>query len=119
MKLKLLLAVAIPCVLFFQCRKGDHPFIDKNYPADVANAWMQMQIRLVGSTAGYNSIVSDRSFGYAGIAIFESIRPVIPGSSSLLAQIGGTALTPGKKPGSVLLARFAECSYGLYQPAIF
>ena len=65
-------------------------------PADVAHAWMQMQIRLTRSTTGYNSVISTRSFGYAGITMYEAVLPGIEGSTSLLAQIGGSALTPGK-----------------------
>ncbi|GAB4015215.1 hypothetical protein GCM10028808_39980 [Spirosoma migulaei] len=57
---------------------------------------MQMQIRLTLSTTGYNSIVSNRSFGYAGITMYEAVRPGIEGNTSLLAQIGGNALTPSK-----------------------
>ncbi|MBD2705836.1 vanadium-dependent haloperoxidase [Spirosoma sp. BT702] len=64
--------------------------------ADVAHAWMQMQIRLTLSTTGYNSIVSNRSFGYAGITMYEAVLPGIEGNTSLLAQIGGNALTPSQ-----------------------
>ena len=64
--------------------------------ADVAHAWMQMQIRLTLSTTGYNSVVSDRSFGYAGITMYEAVLPGIVGSTSLLSQIGGSSLTPSQ-----------------------
>ncbi|GAB3926508.1 hypothetical protein GCM10028804_30240 [Larkinella terrae] len=57
---------------------------------------MQMHIRLTLSTTGYNSIVSNRSFGYAGITMYEAVLPGIEGSTSLLAQIGGNSLTPSK-----------------------
>lgn len=75
----------------------DHPSpADPIFSADVAHAWMQMHIRLTRSTAGYNSVVSDRSFGYAGITMYEAVLPVIEGNTSLLAQIGGSSLTPDK-----------------------
>ena len=64
--------------------------------ADVAHAWMQMQIRLTLRTTGYNSVVSDRSFGYAGITMYEAVLPGIVGSTSLLAQIGGSSVTPSQ-----------------------
>lgn len=49
-----------------------------------------MQIRLTRSTAGYNSLVSHRSFRYAGITMYEALAAAIPGNRSLLSQIGGT-----------------------------
>ena len=57
---------------------------------------MQLQIRLTLSTTGYNSVVSDRSFGYAGITMYEAVLPGIEGSTSLLAQIGGNSVTLSK-----------------------
>ncbi|MDB5241300.1 MAG: phosphatase family protein [Spirosoma sp.] len=65
-------------------------------PADVAHAWIQMHIRLTLSTTGYNSVVSDRSFGYAGITMYEAVLPGIDDGTSLLAQIGGSSVAPGK-----------------------
>ena len=96
MKLKLIFSLALLIFLFSNCRKSDIPPHDKSYPADVANAWMQLQIKLTRTTTGYNSVVSDRSFGYAGLTLYESIAPGVPGGSSLLAQIGGTPVTAGK-----------------------
>ncbi|MBI1783135.1 MAG: vanadium-dependent haloperoxidase [Sphingobacteriales bacterium] len=96
MKLKSILSLAILILLFSGCRKNDFPGGDKKNPADVANAWMQMQIRLTRSTAGYNSVVSNRSFGYAGITMYEALVPGIPGYRSLLPQIGGAAVAADK-----------------------
>ena len=96
MKLKLILSFAILIFLFSNCRKNDVPGPYKKYPADVANAWMQLQIKLTRTTAGYNSVVSDRSFGYAGITLYESLVPGVPGGMSLLAQIGGSPVAINK-----------------------
>lgn len=96
MKLKLILSLGIITMLMSNCRKHDHVPEIKKYPSDVANAWMQLQIKLTRSTPGYNSVVSDRSFGYAGITLYESIYPGIPGGLSLLSQIGGTSVVPAK-----------------------
>lgn len=96
MKLKLIFSLAILTLLFADCRKSDIPPHDKSYSADIANAWMQLQIKLTRTTAGYNSVVSDRSIAYAGLTLYESIAPGIPGGSSLLAQVGGTPVTTGK-----------------------
>ena len=96
MKLKIILPIAVFIVVFSSCKKPDTPGPVGKYPADVANAWMQMQIRLTRSTTGYNSVVSDRSFGYAGITMYEALVPGIPGYRSLLPQIGGTAIARNK-----------------------
>ena len=96
MKLKFLLPVAVIIITFYSCKKHDTPGPVGRYPADVANAWMQMQIRLTKSTTGYNSVVSDRSFAYAGITLYESLVPGIPGYRSLLPQIGGSAVLTNK-----------------------
>jgi hypothetical protein len=97
MKKQIILSSIILLIACASCRK-DHNPKDPEYPADLANDWMQMQIRLNASTAGYNSIVADRSFGYAGIVMYESVVPGIPRASSLLAQIGsaGIPATKGK-----------------------
>lgn len=94
MKLQSFLAAIMLCALFAQCKKGDPTPGNPSYSPEVANAWMKMHIRLVSSTPGYNSVVSDRSFGYAGIAMYESVLPGIVASSSLLTQIGGTSIAP-------------------------
>ncbi len=96
MKLNLILSVALVTMLVTNCKKNDYFPAGKKYPSDVANAWMQLHIKLTKSTAGYNSVVSDRSFGYAGITLYESVFPGIPGGMSLLSQIGETPLTPAK-----------------------
>lgn len=98
MKLNPLLTFLVLFTAFTGCKKKDTPGSPVKYPADVANAWMQMQIRLTRSTAGYNSVVSDRSFGYAGIAMYEALVPGMPGYRPLLSQIGGTPIVPDKKP---------------------
>ena len=85
MKLKIILLAAVFITVFSSCSKHDRPDQVSKYPADVANAWMQMQIRLTRSTSGFNSVVSDRSFGYAGITMYESLAPGIQGSGSLLS----------------------------------
>src|SRR5664279_16032 len=96
-KLQFTLCIVILISVFSNCRKNDfHPPVNANYPADVANAWMQLHIALTKTTTGYNSVVSDRSFGYAGITLYESLVPAIPGAKDLLSQIGGSPVAPDK-----------------------
>lgn len=96
MKLKFILPIVVFILAISSCKKHDTPTPVGKYPADVANAWMQMQIRLTRSTTGYNSVVSNRSFGYAGIAMYEALVPGIPSYRSLLPQIGGSIVATDK-----------------------
>ncbi|HMF73650.1 MAG TPA: hypothetical protein VK616_19350, partial [Flavitalea sp.] len=96
MSTKLFLATAISLAMFCGCQKNHDHYPSAKYSADVANAWMQLQIRLTRTTTGYNSLVSNRSFGYAGLTMYESLVPAMPGVRSLLPQIGGTAIAPDK-----------------------
>jgi hypothetical protein len=96
MKLTMSISVIAILIIFSNCSKPSTPGPVGKYPADVANDWMQMQIRLTRSTTGYNSVVSNRSFAYAGITLFEALAPGIPGSRSLLPQIGGTSIKTAK-----------------------
>ena len=88
--------IAVLVLMFSGCRKHDFPQPTSKYPADLANAWMQMQIRLTRSTPGFNSVVSDRSFGYAGIVMYESLVPADGRYRSLLPQVGGSQVLTNK-----------------------
>lgn len=96
MRTTVILSLVLILVTCHGCKKQDPPNPYPKFSADVANAWMQMQIRLTRSTIGYNSVVSDRSFAYAGICLYESMAPAVPGGRSLLSQIGGVALSASK-----------------------
>jgi len=96
MKLKFNLLVMVFIIVLSSCKNNNTPGPVGKYPADVANSWMQMHIKLTKSTKGYNSVVSDRSFAYAGITMYEALVPGIPGYRSLLPQIGGTSIGSDK-----------------------
>lgn len=73
--------------------------VSEKYPPDVAVAWMDMQLRLTRTTAGFNSIVSNRSFAYVGLCLYESIAPGIPGYQSIASQLSGSLELPAKEYG--------------------
>jgi len=59
---------------------------------------MRLQMRLTRVTPGFNSVVASRSFGYSGIALYESIVPGIHQHQSVALQLSGfTSLPPSKK----------------------
>jgi len=70
------------------CKKPDlHIPSAKKYSPDVAIAWMNLHMRLTRTTPGFNSIVSSRSFAYAGLTLYESIVPGIRDSRSIVSQM--------------------------------
>lgn len=86
---KVQLLVLSACLLF-SCKKNEPIGPPSNhYPADVAVAWMKLQMRLNKTTKNYNNSVSGRSFAYSGITLYESIKPGIPNGQSLVTQLVG------------------------------
>ncbi|MHA4846264.1 vanadium-dependent haloperoxidase [Flavitalea antarctica] len=82
------------CLVFLSCKKNDpFPRPVQEHKSDVAIEWMKLQMRLTMSTPGFNSVVSGRSFAYAGLTLYESLIPGIPDATSLSSQLnGGIAL---------------------------
>ncbi|RYZ33581.1 MAG: hypothetical protein EOP49_35685 [Sphingobacteriales bacterium] len=74
--------------LFTACRKGG-PIHRPNekIPADVATAWMKLHMRLTMTTPGFNSVVSSRSVGYAGLTLYESVVPGFKEYHSIATQL--------------------------------
>jgi len=60
--------------------------------AEVANDWYTLALKTAKETAGYTPPVVARTFGYMGIALYESVRPGMPAYRSLQGQINGLAL---------------------------
>ncbi|MEJ7589828.1 MAG: hypothetical protein WKI04_19930, partial [Ferruginibacter sp.] len=88
MKLFFVVLFTLGIALLPGCKKHDNPPAEQ-YKPDVAQAWMQLHIRLSRATTGYNSVVTLRSMGYAGITLYESLFPVQRGCGSLISEIGG------------------------------
>ena len=95
------------CIVLFifmsaACSKIDwrrgNPKAD-DYPADVAIAWMNMQLRLTKGSPGFNSIVANRSYAYVGLSLYESIAPGIPGCQSIASQLQGGLVLHAKEHG--------------------
>jgi len=80
--------------LFSGCKKGDlFPRHSQKYPPDVAVEWMKLNMQISRTTPGFNSVVSGRSFGYAGLTLYESLMPAISKGQSLSSQLSnGNAL---------------------------
>ena len=80
--------LCLALLLSVGCNKRELPTPSPDkYPNDVAVAWMKLHIRLTRSTPNFNSVVSDRSFGYAGLVLYEAIAPGIGKSASFLPSL--------------------------------
>ncbi|HET9434997.1 MAG TPA: hypothetical protein VFO37_14625, partial [Chitinophagaceae bacterium] len=59
-----------------------------NYPSDVAIKWMDMQLELIRTSSPFiGGLPPSRPFAYAGIALYESVVPGMPGYRSLSVQL--------------------------------
>lgn len=65
------------------------------FDSDVATAWFNLALELVRGTPGFSPPVASRAFGYAGIALYESLVPGMPGYRSLAGQLNDLASPPG------------------------
>ena len=81
--------MAASSIINVRCRKPDFSQSAKQYSADVATAWMKLQMNLNKTTTGFSSFPGDRAFGYSGLALYESVEPGIPNAHSVALQLSG------------------------------
>lgn len=65
-----------------------------DYSADVALKWSAMQFTLVRGCAGFTPPVAARSFGYAGLTMYEALVPGLADRQSLAGQLQGLSTLP-------------------------
>ena len=80
--------------VFASCKTNDPPPMVKEYPADVAIAWIRMQQKLFVGTPGLLPHVTGRAYAYTGLTLYESIAPGIPDHQSIAAQLSGELQLP-------------------------
>ena len=66
------------------------------YAAHVPTAWFELALELVRTTPGFSPPVASRAFGYAGVALYESLVPGISGAGTLAGRLNG--LVRGPRP---------------------
>jgi len=69
------------------------------YNNDVATQWASLQLKLTKTTAGFSPPVASRAFGYAGLAMYESVVPGISDHKSLAGQLQGLTALPQPEAG--------------------
>jgi hypothetical protein len=105
MKLEMKSLLLIMIAAFFiptGCKKGEgiiqnegkHGFLAALYNADVPLAWFKLAVSLSRVIPGNTGPVASRSFGYMGLALYESVVPGIPDNKSIQHQLNGLADLP-------------------------
>ncbi len=87
-----LVFISLLLVLHSCTEDSAEPFIlnsTSDYKADVALDWFNLQRELVKSTPGFTPPVAARSFGYAGLALYECVVPGIQENVSYSGLITG------------------------------
>lgn len=85
----LLLLLAVMLVLN-GCKKDDDPPVKLNtsdHSSDVVLSWIELTLKLTRETPGYSPPVAARVYGYSGLALYESVRPGMPGYRSLQGEL--------------------------------
>ncbi|HEU5164247.1 MAG TPA: vanadium-dependent haloperoxidase [Chitinophagaceae bacterium] len=71
----------------------------KEYSSEVVLKWMDMQLRVIRTTAGMPPPTNSRLFAYSGIALYESVVPGMPAYQSLSGQLTDMPDLPQTSPG--------------------
>ena len=66
----------------------------RDYDHSVATAWFDLILELIRQTTGFSPPVASRALGYAGVTLYESVVPGIPGAASLVRQLSGLDSLP-------------------------
>ena len=70
----------------------------KTYPADVAIAWINMQMRLMRASGLGNTILA-RHYAYSGVALYETVVAGMPAYQSVAPQLNGLSGLPQTQHG--------------------
>src|SRR5215471_11966066 len=73
----------------------------KEYSADVAIAWTNMQLELMRVPTVPIFPHQNRYIAYCGLALYESVVPGMPGYQSIASQLNGLPAMPQTQPGFV------------------
>jgi PAP2 superfamily len=57
--------------------------VTKEYSAEVAIKWTELQLKLIRTTPGFSPPVASRALGYSGLALYESVVGGMPDYQSL------------------------------------
>jgi hypothetical protein len=71
----------------------------KKYSSEVVLKWMNMQLRVIRTTAGMPPPTNSRLFAYSGVALYEAVVPGMPAYQSLSGQLTAMPAMQQTSPG--------------------
>jgi hypothetical protein len=71
----------------------------KQFSSEVVLKWMEMQLRVIRTTAGMPPPTNSRLFAYSGVALYESVVNGMPDYQSLSGQLTALPTMPQTFPG--------------------
>ena len=93
--------VMLAIVLLQACRPSDGttpvtPQVNNatTYSNQVPLGWSDMHLKLIRNSPGFTPPVASRTFGYAGIAMYEAVVAGMPANQSLMRQLQGLTSLP-------------------------
>ncbi len=70
----------------------------------VAQSWYNLMMKLIIETPGHTPPIAARSFGYMGVALYESLMGEMPNHHSLVGQLNGLTSIPQRMYGNSYIA---------------
>ena len=71
----------------------------KTFSSEVVVKWMDMQLRVMRTTAGLPPATNSRLFAYSGVALYESVVPGMPAYQTLYGQLNNLPAMPSTENG--------------------
>ncbi|WP_425576763.1 vanadium-dependent haloperoxidase [Nibrella saemangeumensis] len=96
--------VLLSLLLFQRCKQTTDPVKPQSqtvesFNADVALKWSDLHLRLIRTSPGFTPPVAARTFGYAGVTLYEALVPGMTGHRSLVGQLQGLTQLPQPETG--------------------
>ena len=78
-------------VIFSSCQDGadEQTFTSFQYSSKLVDEWVKTSIEMVKTSPGFSPPVAARTYAYMSFAMYEALRPGMPGYQSLAGQITG------------------------------
>lgn len=87
-------------LVFQACKKDPETQLPSTHEIGgaVATAWMTQLRELTKTTPGFTPPVAARAFGYAGLALYETVVPGMPYNQSMVGQLSDLTALPKTDP---------------------
>lgn len=119
-----LLAIACCTLLLDSCKvkeaetapqnPNEDTFPANKFSANVASTWVETQLKLTRTTAGYTPPVAARAYALGGLTMYESVVDGLPNNQSLSGQLSALTTLPktetGKEYNWAISANAAEAT---------